>query len=275
MGHFDTGTGELIATRKSGIGVITLNRPESRNALSPDLMAGLSRALHHYESDPETRALVITASGQAFCSGADVKALNEGERPDGSSSDATLEERIQSVLQTQEALVLPLYEFSKPTIAALPGPAAGAGFGLALAADLRIATRSTFFTTAFARVGLSGDTGISWLLTQLTGPSKAKELLFTSRKIFVDEALTLGILNHVCEDDELESFTMSIAKEIASAAPIALRYMKEIVNKAENSDIRTNLVLESDRVVRCLQSNDHKEGVRAFAEKRQPRFRGN
>lgn len=274
MEQFDTGTDELLATREGSVGVITLNRPESHNALSSTLMAGLRRALDYCESDPDTRVLVLTARGPVFCAGADLNAVNEGKTADGSSADATPEERIRSVQEIQEAVALRLYEFPKPTIAALPGVAAGAGFSLALSTDLRIATRNAFFATAFAKVGLSGDLGLNWLLTRLIGPSKAKELLYTSRKISADDALALGVLNLVCEDDELESVAMTMAREIALAAPIALQCMKEIVNKAGNSDLRTSLILEADRVVRCMESNDHKEGVRAFLEKREPQFQG-
>jgi 2-(1,2-epoxy-1,2-dihydrophenyl)acetyl-CoA isomerase len=169
---------------------------------------------------------------------------------------------------------LRLADHSKPTIAALPGVAAGAGLSIALACDLRIATASTFITTAFRNIGFSGDYGGSWLLTQLIGPARAKDLYFTARRVQADEALQLGIFNQVVADEELANATRELALHIASGPPVALGYMKENINRAVTGDLRSCLAMEADRMTRCAATTDHKEAVRAFMEKRQPTFSG-
>ena len=275
--QIDTGTDGLIASKENGIATITLNRPEVRNALNTDMVDGFIRTLQYFESDSETRVLTLTGSGGTFCSGIDVKDLQGGKKSlDDPTGDATPLERIRNVQKAQDALIMPFYEFSKPTIAVLSGTVVGAGLSLALAADIRIASQSAVMTAAFAKLGLSGDLGITWLLTQSVGPAKAKELFYTSRTIKADEALSLGMLNHVCEDDHLESFSHTLATEISLAAPVALRFAKENINLAVTSDLRTSMNQEADRNVRCSLTHDHKEAVRAFVEKRKaPLFQGN
>jgi enoyl-CoA hydratase/carnithine racemase len=184
------------------------------------------------------------------------------------------EERTRTLIQKQETLTLRLADHAKPTIASLPGVAAGAGLSIALACDIRIAAASTFITTAFRNIGFSGDYGGSWLLTQLIGPSRAKDLYYTARRVHADEAVQLGLFNRVVADEELASATLELARQIASGPPIALGYMKENINRAVTGDLRSCLALEADRMTRCAATKDHKEAVSAFLEKRPPLFSG-
>jgi enoyl-CoA hydratase/carnithine racemase len=156
----------------------------------------------------------------------------------------------------------------------LPGAAAGAGLSIALACDLRIAADSAFITTAFANIGLSGDYGCSWLLTQLVGPARAKELFYTARRVSAEEGKALGIFNEVVPFAELGARAAELAATIANGPPIAIRYMKENLNRATGADLRTCLAMEADRMVRCTRTEDHREAVRAFLDKRQPEFKG-
>ena len=190
------------------------------------------------------------------------------------SERPTAEERVRALIHKQETLTLRLADHAKPTIAALPGVAAGAGLCIALACDIRVACRSAFVTTAYRNIGFSGDYGGSWLLTQLVGPSKAKELFFTGRRVQSDEALALGIFNNVFEDATFENEALTMAKQIASGPPIAIAFMKEHINRAVTGDLRSNLAMEADRLIRCAATSDHKEAVKAFMEKRTPVFTG-
>jgi len=274
----DTGTDQLLCEIEAGVATITLNRPDKRNALSNELTPALRKALLDADTDPSVRCVVITGAGRAFCSGGDVSGMGGNAAPSAAANDApkrTIDDAIRNLQQGQEALTLRLFDLSKPTIAALPGAAAGAGMSIALACDLRIAAKSAFITTAFANIGLSGDYGGSWLLTRLVGVSRAKELYYTSRRVGADEGLALGIFNEVVPDDELTVRAQALARSIAAGPPIALRYMKENLNRAVGADLRTALAMEADRMVRCTRTDDHKEAVQAFMGKRKPTFRGN
>jgi 2-(1,2-epoxy-1,2-dihydrophenyl)acetyl-CoA isomerase len=186
----------------------------------------------------------------------------------------TLEDAVRNLQHRQETLTLRLHQLARPTIASLPGPAAGAGLSIALACDLRIASTDAFVTTAFANLGLSGDYGGSWLLTQLVGPAKAKELYFTADRVSAQECLAIGLVNRVVAPEDLREETRRLARQIAAGPPIALGYMKENLNRASAADLKTCLDLEADRMVRCTRTDDHREAVAAFRAKRQPAFRG-
>ena len=202
----DTGTEELLGALDGHVATLTLNRPEKRNALSDDLTPALRQMLLDLDTDPRVRCLVITGAGEAFCAGGDVSGMGSGRSGSAPAPDAprpSLDDAIRTLKHKQETLSLRLQEFSKPTIAALPGPAAGAGLSIALGCDLRIAADTAFVTTAFANIGLSGDYGCSWQLTQLVGTAKAKELFFTSRRVAAAEGLELGLFNEVVPFSEL------------------------------------------------------------------------
>jgi 2-(1,2-epoxy-1,2-dihydrophenyl)acetyl-CoA isomerase len=267
-----TGTPQLLCEIDDGVATITLNRPEQRNALSNELTPALRQMLLTVEVDPAVRCVVITGAGRAFCSGGDVSGMGGGGA--AATPPPSLEDSVRRLQHGQETLTLRLFDLAKPTIACLPGPAAGAGLSIALACDLRIASASAFLTTAFANIGLSGDYGGSWLMTQLVGVARAKELYYTGRRIPAAEALALGLVNEVVADESLAERTRALAQSIASGPPIAIRYMKQNLNRAVGADLRTCLAEEAERMVRCTRTEDHREAVRAFMAKRKPVFSG-
>jgi enoyl-CoA hydratase/carnithine racemase len=186
---------------------------------------------------------------------------------------ASPEERKRQ-LRWEHGIAAALHELEKPTLAALAGPAAGAGFALALACDLRIAAESAFVTAAYVRLGLSGDYGGSWFLTRLVGPARAREIYFTGDRLDARECERLGIVNRVVPDAELEREAFALARRIAAGPPIALRYMKENLNRALGESLRSCLDAEAERMVQSATTEDYAEAVRAFQEKRTPTFRG-
>ena len=271
----ETGTDELLCCIDEGVATVTLNRPEKRNALSDTLTPALRQILLVLEADSTVRCIVLTGAGTAFCAGGDVSGMGPSRgTSEAQASPRTDEERIRELQHRQETLTLRLHELAKPTIAALPGPAAGAGFAIALACDMRVAAQEAFVTTAYGNIGLSGDYGASWLLTQLVGISKAKELFFTSARVDADTCLALGIVNAVVPRAGLESHVKALAETIANGPPVAIRYMKENLNRAVDNDLRHCLAHEADRLVRTAKTEDHREAVRAFIDKRPPRFEG-
>ena len=267
----DTGTQELLCTITDHVATLTLNRPEKRNAMGREMMPALAQMLVALDADDDVRVLVLTGAGEGFCSGGDVG--NMGKQI-GPMATTTLDEKIALLQQAQEASSLALYEFSKPTIAALPGPAAGAGMSLALACDLRIAADTAFLAPAFGAIGASGDFGGSWYLSNLIGPGRAKEVYYTNRHIRSDEALSLGLFNRVVSADTLRDATQDWAAEIAKGAPIALRYMKENHNLAMVADLKTTMLQEGDRMVRALHTEDFANAAMAFMMKKTPEFKG-
>ena len=190
-------TGEVLCRIEDRVGVVTLNRPDARNALTLEMKQALAHWIPALGADPEVGCLLLTGAGSAFCSGGDTKRMaRDGKLPSPAERTAQL--------RWEHGVPLVLHTLPKPTLAALPGPAAGAGFALALACDLRIAAESTFVTTAYARLGLSGDYGSSWFLTRLVGPAKAREILFTAERLDARTCERIGLVNRVVADAELE-----------------------------------------------------------------------
>lgn len=268
----ETGSEHLLAYEEDGVAVLTLNRPEARNAMSGEMTAGLERALDYVERAPQIRCVVITGAGGAFCAGGDVKGMAAGR---GGGAGPTIDERIHSQRLNQRNTAGRIYLMPKPVIASLPGPAAGAGLSLALAADLRIMAEETFITTAFARVGFSGDYGGSFFLSHLVGSGKAKELYYLSDRIPAEECLRLGIANQIVPAEELEAATMALAKRLAAGPPVALRYMKENFNRAAmGAGVIECLDLEATHHVHAGLTQDHRDAAKAFVERREPVFNG-
>lgn len=190
--EIDTGTDELLCEIRSRVATVTLNRPQTKNSLSDLLTPALREILLVLEDRSDVGCVLITGAGQAFCSGGNVSGFGRSSSDsDSDSAPRTVDEHVADLTRRQESLTLRLYELAKPTVAALPGAAAGAGLSIALACDLRVASRSAFITTAFMRIGLSGDYGSSWFLNRLIGQSKAKELMYFSERIGADECSTL------------------------------------------------------------------------------------
>jgi 2-(1,2-epoxy-1,2-dihydrophenyl)acetyl-CoA isomerase len=268
---FETGTDDLLAAVEGGVAVLTMNRPERRNALSPAMLQALGKTLEICESDPEVGVVVLTGAAGAFCAGGDVKGMAE-RNADGPIPD--IDTRIHAQRLSQRATAGRLYKMPKPTLAAIPGAAAGAGLALALACDLRIASDKAVMTTAFARVGFSGDYGGTYFLTRLVGTAKAREMYFLSERIDMKEALHLGLVNWIVPADQLEKKTLEIAHRLASGPRVAYRYMKENLNRAAAGEWDECLDLEATHHIHTGQTEDHKEAARAFVEKREPVFKG-
>ena len=272
----DTGTPDLLAALDNGVLTLTMNRPEARNAMSRAMNQALQAQLAAAEFDPAVKCIVLTGAGKGFCAGGDVKGM--AAAGDLSKDDAvaalTIDEAIARQRANQRATAGKLFKMAKPTIAALPGAAAGAGLALALACDLRLMASTAIMTTAFARVGFSGDYGGTFFLTQLVGSAKARELYFLSDRVGADEALRLGLTNWVCAPDELAAKTAEIAARLANGPTVAYRYMKENLNRAMAGEVDDCLDLEATHHVHCGQTEDHREATKAFVEKREPVFKG-
>jgi enoyl-CoA hydratase/carnithine racemase len=266
----DTGTSELLCEIRDRVALITLNRPEARNALSDRLTPALRRMIKQCGDDPKIGALLITGAGNAFCAGGDVKGMGGNS----TKAEVAFEESVVDLRTKQRTLTGVLVAVRKPTIAALPGPAAGAGLALALACDIRIASESAIMTTGYSRTGLTGDYGIAWLLTRLVGTSRARELMFMSERIDVRRCEALGLVNRVVSDAELRETAFVLARSLADGPSIALAYMKDNLDHAVTSDFLGSMDQEAENMVRSARTGDHKEAVRAFIDKRKPVFSG-
>jgi len=270
--NVDTGTDDLLASLDENVLTLTMNRPDARNAMSGAMTSALAEQLAKAELDPAVKCIVLTGAGKGFCAGGDVKGM--AARGDGTVGDNTIDAAIHRQRVNQRATSGKLFKMPKPTIASLPGAAAGAGLSLALACDLRIMANTAVMTTAFARVGFSGDYGGTYFLTQLVGSAKARELYYLSDRVTADEALRLGLTNWVCAPEELVSKTREIAQRIAKGPTVAFRYIKENLNRAMAGDVDDCLDLEATHHVHCGQTEDHREAAKAFVEKREPVFKG-
>jgi 2-(1,2-epoxy-1,2-dihydrophenyl)acetyl-CoA isomerase len=264
-------TEDLQVEVKNRVGILTMNRPDKLNALTPAMTTAAVVTLREFADNAEVGAIILTGAGRGFCAGGDVSAMQRGDEIAGAG--ATLEQQIDS-LRERHTWPWLLYSIPKVTIAVVNGPVAGAGLGLALSCDLRIASDQARFGTAYARVGYGGDYGVTWQLTHLVGQAKAKELFFLADMISAAEAHQLGLVNRVVPHDKLWEEAMTVAERIANGPLISYRYMKANINMAATVDFRTMLDREAETHLRCRQTEDHKEGVRAFLEKRPPQFRG-
>ena len=270
MPDFHSDTDQLLVERTGRTVVVTLNRPEARNALSDELTGALRRAIAWAAEETSVGAFVITGAGTAFCSGGDVKGMGQrsAEKP------PPLETQYQAMVARHKEVAGAIHAMRKPTIAALPGAAAGAGLSIALSCDLRVAVESAFLTTAYARIGLSGDYGIAWLLTRVIGPGRARELMLTCERVTAEHALELGLVNRIAPDDSLMETTMTLAEQLAAGPPTAIRYIKDNLDEALAISHEAAIEREADRLLKARSTNDHREAVRAFAEKREPKFTG-
>ena len=272
MTAIDTGTPDLLADLDAGVLTLTLNRPEARNAMTGPMIAALAEQLAIAELAPAVKCVVLTGAGRGFCAGGDVKGM--AARGDGTVGDNTIDGAIHRQRVNQRATAGKLFKMPKPTIAALPGAAAGAGLSLALACDLRIMASDAIMTTAFAKVGFSGDYGGTYFLTQLVGSAKARELYYLSSRVNAEEALRLGLANWVVPAEVLADKTQEIALGLAQGPTVAFRYMKENLNRAMGGDVDDCLDLEATHHVHCGQTADHREAAKAFVERRAPVFSG-
>jgi 2-(1,2-epoxy-1,2-dihydrophenyl)acetyl-CoA isomerase len=273
----DTGTDQVEARVQNRVATITLNRPERRNALTEPMLRGLGLALADVEGASDVGVVVLTGAGGAFCAGGDVKAFasaGDGSASSGRGSGGSYDARIHRQRLDQRQTAGRLYEMPKPTIAAIGGAAAGAGLSLALSCDLRVAVDTAVMTTAFAKVGFSGDYGGTWFLTRLVGSAKARELYYLSERISAAEAEKLGIVNWVFGADRFDEEVAALAQRLADGPTIAYRYMKENLNRAVNGELGECMDIEVTHHVHCATTEDHREAARAFVEKRPPVFKG-
>jgi len=264
----------------SGVLTLSFDRPEVKNAIDTAGQHLLVRLLNDAARHPGVKVVVLTGTGSSFCTGADVRSMGAPDPNDAIAQEfghtelwQALESRIDRLKRLAEASLL-LHGMGKPTIAKLRGPAAGMGFSMALACDFRLAADNAFFVSSFAKIGTPGDYGGSYFLTQLVGPSKAKEIYMFSDRVSAAEALSLGMVNRVLPDAELDAATDAFALRLAQGPSMAYRYIKQNIHAAVNQPIESVFDLEARNMIRCRLSEDCKEALVAFQEKREPRFNG-
>jgi 2-(1,2-epoxy-1,2-dihydrophenyl)acetyl-CoA isomerase len=250
-----------------GLLTITMNRPDRRNALNPDMTRGLVEAARRASEDHEVRAVLLKGAGGTFCVGGDVKSMAEGRAP------LPYEAKLANLRRGMEVSRI-LHQMPKPVVAQVDGAAAGAGLSIALACDLRVAGETAKITTAFAKVGLSGDYGGTYFLTHLVGSAKARELYLTSPVLSAREALALGIVTRVVPDAEVEAAAQELATSLAQGPTVTLGYIKKNINNAEHLSLEACFDAEAMHHSRCGDTADHKEAAKAFVEKRKPSFAG-
>jgi enoyl-CoA hydratase/carnithine racemase len=257
----------ILVSESEGIVTITLNRPEKLNAFIGHMRRDLAEALEQAGSERAVRVVIITGAGRAFCAGGDVEFMSE-------LMDRHDSEEFGRILGAGRRVILAIRKMTKPVIAAVNGVAAGAGCNLALACDFRIASTAATFTESFVKVGLNPDWGGTYFLPRLVTPNKACELFFLGETINAEEAARLNIVNKVVPPDDLQSVTQQLAERLRAAPPIALAAAKQAVYMSEANDLEVMLRYETEAQMRCFESDDGHEGVRAFLEKREPRFTG-
>jgi len=258
----------VIAEQDDGLLTVVLNRPERRNALNAELCSQLVDVLQRAAQSSDVRAVLLKGAGGTFCVGGDVKAMAEA-----GAQELGVDDRIRQLRARMEASRL-LHDMAVPTIAAIAGAAAGAGLALALACDLRIAGESAKITTAFGKVGLSGDFGGTYFLTRLLGSARARELYLTSPILGAREALAIGLVTRVVADDRVDAAGAELARSLASGPTVTLGHMKHNLNLAEHAALGDCLDNEAWRHIACMGTADHREAAAAFVDKRPPRFTG-
>ncbi|MEO5837579.1 MAG: enoyl-CoA hydratase-related protein [Acidimicrobiales bacterium] len=261
---------ELTYEKHDGVGLITINRPDRRNALSDTVIEGLTTIFTESRRDDSVRALVLTGAGTAFCAGGDVKREGGGEEtwppsPDRMPSPAAIRVRLADHMHR---VPLALAELDKPVIAAVNGAAVGAGMDLALMCDMRIAARSARFSEAYLRVGLIPGDGGCFFLPRLVGIAKALELLLTCEFVDADEALRIGLVNRVVDDESLLDETLALAQKLASMPPVHVQLTKRAAYQSLRLDLATSLELTASHMAIARSLDDSREAIAAFLEKR-------
>jgi len=263
--EISTGTGELLCWLSCGVAVVTLNKPEKKNALGDILTPALRAVLLILEADDRVRCVMLTGAGNAFCAGGDVSQMGGGSQPQES-------DRVAALTEKQMTLTHRLYHLKKITIAALPGAAAGAGLSIALACDLRLGSSNAFITTAFRNIGLSGDYGASWFLTRLVGLGQAKALFYSGDRVDALTCQRLGIFNEVFPDETFRSDSFAFAKRIADGPVHALSLMKLNLQTGLEQGLPESLALEAKHLIACSGTDESREAIQAFMQKRPPVF---
>ena len=264
---------ETIILKKEGhIATITLNRPERMNAVNPQMEREVVAALDDVANDDDVRVVVITGAGRAFCSGADVASvLGGGEESALAGSAESMRRYLRGGFQK---ISLGLQKMEKPTIAMVNGAAVGAGCDFAFACDMRVGSENARFRNGFVRIGLIPGAGGTWLYTRLMGLGRGLEFLFSGDFLGAEEAERIGVLNKVVPAQDLERETMELAQKIAKGPPIAIRLSKMQAYRALEVDLGTALEMAAACQALALSTEDHREGVTAFIEKREAQFKG-
>ena len=257
----------LLELREGAILTLTMNRPDKLNSLNVELTTSLLGAFRRAAADSEIRAIILTGSGRAFCAGGDLALISDARRRNAGPE-------LESLLRGGSQLALAICDTSVPVLAAVNGPAAGAGMNVALACDIRIASENASFGQNFAKVGLFPDFGGTYFLPRLAGPARAAEMFYTGEMISSAQAERIGIVNHVVAHERLAEEARALAGKLAAAPPIAARAVKKVLFGSERAALERALELEVQQQVICFSSEDCTEGLRAFFEKRLPQFRG-
>ncbi|WP_338830265.1 enoyl-CoA hydratase [Bradyrhizobium sp. 27S5] len=257
----------VLQSLDQGLLTITMNRPERRNALNPDMTRGLVEAARRAQDDTDVRAVLIRGAGGTFCVGGDVKSMAEGRAP------LPFEAKMANLRRGMEVSRI-LHQMPKPVVAQLDGAAAGAGLSIALSCDLRVASASCKITTAFAKVGFSGDYGGTYFLTKMLGSAKARELYLMSPVLSAQEAYNLGMVSKVVPDADIEAEALELARSLAQGPSVTLGYIKRNINNAETMTLEACFDGEAIHHTRTGDTADHKEAAKAFVEKRKPTFQG-
>ncbi|MDC1492219.1 enoyl-CoA hydratase/isomerase family protein [Flavobacteriaceae bacterium] len=256
---------EVLYKFKNSIAIITLNRPEKYNAVNDSLTNGLNNYLTQANNDQKVRAIIITGSGRGFCSGADMTYLTQKN---------TAEQKKDYIIKTYQPLLNKFLTINKPIIGAINGSAAGVGASLALACDFRVMGNNSSIYFAFINIGLGPDGGGSWLLSRLVGYSKALEIAISGKKVMGSECYNLGLTNKLVEDDMVLEEAISWAKKLSKMPTLTIGITKEDMLFSEKNSLHDTISYEAEKQVIAFNSDDHKEGVTAFTEKRSPNFKG-
>jgi 2-(1,2-epoxy-1,2-dihydrophenyl)acetyl-CoA isomerase len=257
----------ILIEKNNNILDIKFNRPESRNAITRDMFEQMLNTLEKCKEDNELRAIFLSGVGDAFSAGGDVKDM--ATREDNSS----LQEKTNSLRRIMGVSEL-LYSLPIPTISIINGAAAGAGFAIALACDMRVASENAKFVTAFSKIAFSGDFGGSYFLTKIIGTAKARELFYLSDIIDAKKAHELGIINNLVAPNEINEYATSLKNKFRNLAPIAIKYMKKNLNIAEAGDLNLSLNQEALHMMICSETEDHKNAAKAFVNKEKVVFKG-
>jgi 2-(1,2-epoxy-1,2-dihydrophenyl)acetyl-CoA isomerase len=274
----------LFDKQADGVALVTLNRPDSLNAMGGTLMDELAAALEECENDRAVRCVALTGAGRGFCAGGDMggfaarvgagEAKEASKPPDPPSFPAVLERGAANLADSQRRTAYRLHTMPKPTVALVNGAAAGAGMSLALSCDMRLFSDRAKLVPAFARIAFSGDYGGSYFLTKLVGFGRAREIYFTGAQIDPERALELGIANRVIAHDDLIAEGLAFCAKIAAGPPGALARMKANFLRAEHARVEEAMDAEAFYMTLSGQTRDNREGIRSFVEKRDPRFTG-
>jgi 2-(1,2-epoxy-1,2-dihydrophenyl)acetyl-CoA isomerase len=258
---------DLEISTQDGVMVATLNRPDKKNATSKEMLEALRAALAQANDDPAIRCFVLTGAGDAFCSGGDL-----GRRAKEAGDPTPLERKNQ--LAYTQRLALAIQEFEKPLIAAVNGPAIGAGMDMSLMCDIRFAAASARFSEGYIKVGLIPGNGGCWLLPRLVGTSRALELLWTGDHVSAEEAQRIGLVNRVFPDDQLIPETLAFGRRLAEGPPLQQRDIKKLLYQGLQTDFRTSLEAVTTHMAVVQSTSDYREAIQAFKEKRKAKFSG-